>query len=93
MPWAKFFVANLAGAVVWATLYGGGAYALGSKIHLLIGPLGIVALLFAVAGVVGTGLIIRRNEARLQAEAEAAYPGPLQKRSLFRRRPLTQQAL
>lgn len=88
MPWTRFFVANLAGAAVWACLFGGGAYVLGRQIHGFVGPVGAIAFALVVTAGACAGVLIRRNEARLQAEAEAAYPGPLQRRSIFRRRRL-----
>jgi membrane protein DedA with SNARE-associated domain len=77
MPWFRFFLFNVAGAVVWAGLFGVGAYILGHRIHLLAGPVGLTALVLALAFCVWLFLFIRRNEARLEAEAERAIPGPL----------------
>src|ERR687886_42809 len=79
MPWPRFLVANAAGAVVWAAVFGLGAYVLGSEIHHFKGPLGIAGAILAVLAL-GTGFVfLRRNEARLQAEAERALPGPLRR--------------
>ena len=70
MAWPRFLVFNAAGGLVWSTLYGVGAYVLGHQVHRLLGPLGIalstLALLLLVTGFV----LLRRNEARLQAEAD-----------------------
>src|SRR5271156_3234463 len=33
MKWLSFFLFNVAGAIVWATIYGAGAYYLGRKMH------------------------------------------------------------
>src|SRR5215216_6393896 len=49
MPWARFFAFNVAGGTVWATLYPCAAYALGTRIHALAGPVGFAALLLAAA--------------------------------------------
>ena len=79
MPWPRFLVANAAGAVVWAGAFGLGAYLLGSEIHHIKGPLGIAGAVLAVLAI-GTGFVfLRRNEARLLAEAERALPGPLRR--------------
>jgi hypothetical protein len=52
-------------------------YFLGDNIHRLVGPVGIVllvlALLFILVGIV----VVRRNEQRLEDEAQRALPGPL----------------
>ena len=77
MPWSRFFVFNVAGGIVWATLFGVGAYALGHRIHAVAGPVGLTALGLALAGCVWLFRFVRRNEARLEAEAERAIPGPL----------------
>jgi membrane protein DedA with SNARE-associated domain len=77
MSWPRFLTFNAAGAIVWASAYGVGAYVFGKEIHRIAGPiglaLGLVALIVIVAGIV----FLRRNEARLEEEAERALPGPL----------------
>jgi len=77
MPWPRFFVFNVAGGVVWATLYGCAAYGLGTRVHALAGPLGFASLLLAAAFMVWLFLFMRRHEARLEQEAERAIPGPI----------------
>jgi membrane protein DedA with SNARE-associated domain len=77
MAWPRFLVFNAAGAIVWATLYDLGGYFLGDNIHRLVGPLGIVFLVLAVLLIIAGILIVRRNEERLEDEAEQALPGPL----------------
>jgi membrane protein DedA with SNARE-associated domain len=77
MAWPIFFGANLSGAVIWAGSFGTGAYLLGQEIHKIAGPIGIAALVVAVFAVIAGGLLLRRNEERLQAKAEAEFPGPI----------------
>ena len=77
MPWPRFFVFNVAGGIVWATLYACAAYALGTRVHALAGPAGFASLLLAAAFLVWLFVFMRRNEARLEQEAERAIPGPL----------------
>jgi membrane protein DedA with SNARE-associated domain len=77
MPWPRFFVFNVAGGVVWATLYGCAAYGLGTRVHALAGPVGFASLLLAAVFMVWLFLFMRRHEARLEQEAERAIPGPL----------------
>ncbi len=78
MPWRDFLLANIAGALVWASFFGFAAYMLGSEIEQLARPVvlivGIVALVLIVAG----AMFVRRHEAQLTAEAERALPGPLE---------------
>jgi membrane protein DedA with SNARE-associated domain len=77
MPWPRFFVLNVAGGIVWATLYGCAAYGLGARVHALAGPVGFASLLLAAAFMVWLFLLMRRHEARLEQEAERAIPGPI----------------
>jgi membrane protein DedA with SNARE-associated domain len=76
-PWSRFLIFNAAGGITWAALYASAAYLLGHSIHRLIGPVGLTLL--AVALVVGFAgwRFLKRHEAKLQAEANAAIPGPL----------------
>src|ERR1700730_11321651 len=77
MPWRRFVVFNAAGGTLWAAIYGGGAYTLGSEARHLLGPVGIVLALAALAAISGIAIFVYRNEARLTAEAERALPGPV----------------
>ncbi|HET7880565.1 MAG TPA: DedA family protein [Acetobacteraceae bacterium] len=74
MPLGSFMVANIAGSVVWSTLYGLGAYFLGHEAAHLAGPVAIgIGAVVAVALVAGF-LILRRNEHRLLAEPVRTAP-------------------
>ena len=75
--WPRFLLFNAAGGIVWATLYGLGGYLLGDNIHRLVGPVGIVLLVLAVLLIIAGIVVVRRNEQRLEDEAERALPGPL----------------
>ncbi|WP_254070425.1 DedA family protein [Acidisphaera sp. L21] len=72
MHWKTFLLWNAVGGVVWATLYGTGAYLLGNLMHKIAGPvgisLGIIAAIVIVVGIV----LLRRNESRLEDKAEKA---------------------
>ena len=75
MPWRRFAPFNAAGGILWATVYGLLAYGLGKEAHGIMGRAG---LLLAGLGITAVGigwLFLRRNEARLQAEAEGAGLG------------------
>jgi membrane protein DedA with SNARE-associated domain len=74
MEWRQFLLANALGGLFWASLYGFGTYALGREVRRLEGPLAIgLGVLAAI--LIGTAIfLLRRHEARLQREAEAAFP-------------------
>ncbi len=78
-PW-RFFVFNAAGAIVWATLFGALGYVFGAEAHRLAGPIGLIGLAAAVIVFAFSWRFYKRNEIRLIAEAEAALPGPIQRR-------------
>jgi membrane protein DedA with SNARE-associated domain len=77
MGWKRFLLFNALGGMLWATLYGAGGYLLGDNVHRLTGPMGIVAIVLAVLTTIGCLVFVRRNERRLEEEAERALPGPL----------------
>lgn len=77
MPWGRFFLANLAGAIVWSGAFGLGAYFLGHNIHRFSGPIGLGLVTLALAALVAAWLVIRSHESRLEEEAARAIPGPL----------------
>ena len=77
MPWRDFVIANVVGALAWASFFGFAAYLLGHEAHRLAGPFVIVVAIIAVTVLVAGAVFIRRHEAQLTAEAERALPGPL----------------
>lgn len=80
MTWPRFLFFNGAGATIWAGLYGFGAFYLGTHINRLIGPIGITLGIVAVV-LIGAWLIfLKRNETRLEDEAEKVLPGPIKAR-------------
>lgn len=78
MSWPRFLAFNAAGGVVWATLYGTGAYLLGNQFDRIHGPLVIGFGILGAVGIIAAVLVIRRQERRLEAVAEQAFPGPLE---------------
>ena len=78
MDWSKFLVFNASGGIVWATIYGLGAFTLGNQINRFSKPVDITLAVLGVIGVLVFIVFLRRNEARLEAQAELAYPGPLE---------------
>ncbi len=79
MRWDRFLLFNALGASVWATVYGLGGYFLGDNVHRLTGPVGIVTIVLAVCVIIAFLIFLRRNEHRLEDEAERALPGSLDK--------------
>lgn len=77
MKWPRFLLYNSLGGIVWATLYGIGGYFLGNNVKRISGPVGIVAVVLAAIILLVLFFVIRRNEKRLEDEAEKAIPGPL----------------
>ena len=78
MDWRRFLIANAAGAILWASAFGFGAYFLGKAVMHATRPVGIALTAVALAAIVGTLLFVRAHEAELEAEAERALPGPLE---------------
>ena len=78
MRWWRFLVYNAAGGIVWATLYGAGAYFLGRQIEKLSGPVGIGLAVAAALVIIAAFFIVRRSEYRLEERAEEEFPEPLE---------------
>ena len=78
MRWWRFLVFNAAGGIIWATLYGAGAYYLGRQIEKLSGPVGIGLAVVAAIIIIVAFFLIRRSESRLEDRAEEEFPGPLE---------------
>lgn len=77
MPWQRFLLFNALGGIVWATVYGLGGYFLGKNVERLTGPVGTAAVVLAIGITIVFLIFIRRNEHRLEDEAERALPGSL----------------
>jgi len=77
MHWRRFLIFNAAGGIIWSTIYGVAAYLLGQQLLRLSGRVDLVLAIIGVGVILGVIVFLRRNEARLQREADAAMPGPL----------------
>ena len=77
MRYPRFLFFNAAGGIIWAAIYTFGFYYLGSQLDKVRGPVDYILGGAAVATVVALIMWIRRNEKRLEAEAERVYPGSL----------------
>lgn len=69
----KFLLCNAIGGVIWALAFGSGAYALTSAFRRVEGPFAVAALVALLYGLFCAWIYIRRHEARLLREAEAAF--------------------
>lgn len=78
MAWRRFVVFDAGGGVLWATAVGTGAYLLGRGMEHVAKPAGIAIGVVAVLTIISGAMFLRRHEARLEADAERAIPGPLQ---------------
>ena len=80
MDWRRFMLFNVTGGILWAGVFGFGAYALGHQMRHLAGPVGIAALVLVVAAIIAGTLFVRHHHGQMQARAERAFPGPLRPR-------------
>jgi membrane protein DedA with SNARE-associated domain len=74
MGWWRFLLFNALGGVAWASLYGFGAFFLGQAAERLESPLAIGLGILAVIAVGTIIVVLRRQEAKLQKEADEAFP-------------------
>jgi len=77
MPWKKFFIANAAGGIVWATFYGVAGFLLG-KAFDVVGPyIRVATFIVGMMIFIFISWYIAKNQKRLEKEAEEALPGPI----------------
>ena len=79
MSWPRFLLFNALGGIVWATIYGMGGYILGNNIHRFTGPIGTITIVLAALILLVLFILLRRNEHRLEEEAQKAFPESLDK--------------
>jgi membrane protein DedA with SNARE-associated domain len=77
MRYPAFFLANAAGGIIWAAIYGFGGFILGKNVDRFTGPTGIVFGIAAIIIIVVFLFFLRRNFNRLADEAERELPGSL----------------
>ena len=78
MTYWRFFAFNAGGGLVWAGIYSFGFYYAGNALKGVRGPVDY-GLGGAAAVIVVTFVIwLRRNEKRLEEQAEQEFPGPLE---------------
>lgn len=78
MDYWRFFAFNASGGIVWSALYAFGFYYAGSALKGVRGPVDYALGGAAVVVVIGFVWWLRRNEKRLEQQAEQEYPGPLE---------------
>ena len=74
MPWGRFMVANVAGSVAWAALYGFGAYMLGHEAKHVAGPVAIGICVIVVAALVVAVAVYAAPGAPAPGTASARRP-------------------
>ena len=77
MHWRLFLIFNAAGGIIWSTIYGVAAFLLGKQLLQLSGRVDFALVIVGVVVIITVIVFLRRNEARLQAEADRAMPGRL----------------
>ena len=70
MAWPRFLAFNAAGGVVWASIFGFGAYSLGEGFTHLQGPIAVAGVVLGLAGAAAGAWFVRRHEAELIRKAE-----------------------
>jgi membrane protein DedA with SNARE-associated domain len=84
MSWPRFFFFNAAGAVLWATVFGLGAYTLGEDVEHLTRPAAVALAFAGLAAIAMWVLFLHSHSEQLEAEALRALPGPLATRTIKR---------
>jgi membrane protein DedA with SNARE-associated domain len=77
MSYWRFLAFNAAGGIIWSGAYALGFYFAGSALGRIRGTFDIAIGGAAVVIIIGFFVWLRRNEKRLERQAEQAYPGPL----------------
>jgi membrane protein DedA with SNARE-associated domain len=78
MHWRQFLIFNALGGIIWSTIYGVAAYLFGQQLVRLSGEVDLALAVIGIVIIIGAIVFLRRNEARLQREADEAMPGPLE---------------
>jgi membrane protein DedA with SNARE-associated domain len=77
MAWRRFVVFNAAGGIVWSAIYAFLSYTVGNSLKHASSQVNLILLVVAAVALVLAFFAVRRHGKRLEARAEAAYPGPL----------------
>jgi membrane protein DedA with SNARE-associated domain len=71
MPAARFMAFNALGGTAWTLVFGLGGYLFGALFKAVGRPLGIAAVVIALAVVIGAAFWVHRRGAELQQKADA----------------------
>ncbi|HEX7390865.1 MAG TPA: DedA family protein [Acidiphilium sp.] len=71
MEWHRFLGFQVLASVLWALVYGGGAYLFGKQIENVTGPVGIVVTVVLVIVLIVIGVLIHRYGDRFERMAAA----------------------
>jgi membrane protein DedA with SNARE-associated domain len=77
MRWRRFLIYNAVGGILWATLFGVGAYVMGNAIHSVGTVVTYVGIGLAALAITAGIVVFRRRMRDLELRAEQAFPGPL----------------
>lgn len=77
MEWRRFLIANAAGGIVWALIFGLLGFYGQKAFERLSTPINVTLGVIGVIGIVLMTLYLRRRTERLTEVAEKTYPGPL----------------
>jgi membrane protein DedA with SNARE-associated domain len=69
--WRSFMIYNAVGGIVWATLYGMGAYLFGDAVQRIAGPLAMAGLGVVFVGLFLSWRVVRNYERRFEENALA----------------------
>ncbi len=73
MAWGRFLTINIISGLLWAIVYGFGAYLLGGQAHRILGPTGLGLFVIAIGTMTVMFLSTHRYRHRLQAEADRLF--------------------
>ena len=86
LPWPRFLVANAAGAVVRAMIFGLGAYFFGREFTHVVGPISLAAFALGASAAVWGVIYLSRHETALEEDAAKVLPGPIGSLRMRRKR-------
>jgi membrane protein DedA with SNARE-associated domain len=76
--WRQFLFFNAAGAIIWAMSMGIGSYLFGDAMHKISGPLGVIALAGAGAGIIAFMYLVHRQEKKMEEKLSVSAGGDFQ---------------
>ncbi|HEY1890391.1 MAG TPA: DedA family protein [Steroidobacteraceae bacterium] len=77
MPWRRFAPINASAILIWASIWGGGAWWIGEASTSLLRWVGMAIFLTVAVALIAGGLYFHHHENEFEARADEALPGPL----------------